>query len=238
MSVSGRSALHDALARQGAQFDERTAYMIPADFGDDAGEVAALREAAGLVDQSFRIKLALYSSDMAAPFATLAPGAAAPEPNRASVAFSGGGPLSGLGPFQALGMTLDEALLIFADPPRDRFVLTAGAEPPGMVMVDVTSAYCDMLVSGPAARGVLARLADIDLRAESLPDRALAQCPVAGVRCIVLRQDRPAGGDGFTVLAPREFGEFVFDALMTAGGPLGLRLVGRRALQSTGGQDT
>jgi len=220
--VSGRSALHTVLERHHACFDTNTSYLTPSGFGDVQAEVIAMRETACLIDESFRAKFVLHARDMVNALATLNSEIIAPGPNRATKFGTD---------FVVLRLTLDEALLIFnGEPPANIFEST-GVEPEKIAQVDVTAAYCHIRVVGPVAIPVLARLTEIDLRDQNLPDMALVQCAVAGVRCVVLREDSFEDVCEYSILAPREFGEYVFNALMNAGSSLGLQLAGSRARQ-------
>ena len=181
-----------------------------------------MREAACLIDESFRAKFVLHARDMVNALAALNSEIIAPGPNSATK----------LGrDFVVLRLTLDEALLIFnGKPPANTSQLTR-AESEEIALVDVTAAYCHIRVIGPVAIAVLSRLTETDLREQNLPDMALVQCAVAGVRCVVLREDSFEGLCEYSVLAPREFGEYVFNAFMNAGSSLGLQLAGSRARQ-------
>ncbi|HEX9259592.1 MAG TPA: FAD-dependent oxidoreductase, partial [Acidimicrobiales bacterium] len=104
-----------------------------------------------------------------------------------------------------------------------------GANAPSDVWVrDVTSALACFALWGPRAREVLANACDDDLSFGYLQARQLA---VAGVPCTALRVTY-VGEMGWELYSPTEYGLRLWDALMEAGGPLGLRPAGYRAIDA------
>lgn len=220
--IPGRSALHTVLERHHACFDTNSSYLTPSGFGDVQAEVVAMRETACLIDESFRAKIVVHAHAMENALAALHPEIIAPSQNRATKLGTD---------FVVLRLTLDEVLLIFNGEPPANIFQSTGVEPEKIAQVDVTAAYCHIRIVGPVATPILARLTETDLREQNLPDMALIQCAVAGVRCIVMREDVFEGLCEYSVLAPREFGEYVFSAFMNAGSSLGLQLAGSQARQ-------
>jgi heterotetrameric sarcosine oxidase gamma subunit len=119
-------------------------------------------------------------------------------------------------------------------PPEERDAATQEIEAlasghPCARLTDVTSVHAAFHLWGPRSRDVLCRLTSLDLSDGSLPDRGCAQAGLAQVRAIFLRRDAddlPC----FRLLVAREYGEFVWDALMHAGRELGIVPLGLDAL--------
>lgn len=98
-------------------------------------------------------------------------------------------------------------------------------------LIDVTSAYATLVLMGPAARRILASISRDDLSPAAFPfGRARAihagGCPVRALRVTYV------GELGWELHVPTEFAARLYDALLAAGEPHGLRLGGYRAIES------
>jgi sarcosine oxidase subunit alpha len=95
-------------------------------------------------------------------------------------------------------------------------------------VTDMTSVYAALLRVGNDSRDVLNRLTALDVSDDAMPDLSCAQTGLAHVHAIVLRQDV---GEvlAYLLLAGREYGEYVWDALMHAGQGFGIVPFGLRA---------
>jgi glycine cleavage system aminomethyltransferase T len=99
-------------------------------------------------------------------------------------------------------------------------------EPP-LDATDVTSVYANLLLIGPRARDVLAKLTSLDC--ESLADKSCAQTSVAHTHAILMREDvnsLPA----FHILVSREYSESVWESILHTGHEFDLAPFGLRAL--------
>jgi glycine cleavage system aminomethyltransferase T len=63
-----------------------------------------------------------------------------------------------------------------------------------------------------------------------MPDRRCVESSLARVPAMILRFDRQ-GTLAYEILVPRDFGEYVWEALLDAGAPLAVRAVGAAALE-------
>ena len=112
----------------------------------------------------------------------------------------------------------------------------AGNDPASCVHVtDVTSVYAALLLAGPQSREVLHRLTDTDVSETAMPNLKAAQGGLAHVAAILLRAD--VGGapavphvPAFWLLVGREYGEYVWEAIMHAGRQFGMVPFGVTAL--------
>ncbi|MCW5707879.1 FAD-dependent oxidoreductase [Shinella sp.] len=96
---------------------------------------------------------------------------------------------------------------------------------------DVTEDFGTLSLMGPKARDVLAALADADVSNAGFPFGHVREIVLAGHVVRALRVTY-VGELGWELHVPIESIGTVFDALMTAGAPFGIRPVGYRALES------
>ena len=96
-------------------------------------------------------------------------------------------------------------------------------------VTNVTAAWCGVNIAGPNSRAVLAELCDdVDLSPEAFPSMGVRTGHVAGIPARLLRVGF-VGELGYEIHAPASQGEALWDALMAAGAPLGLRPFGVEA---------
>jgi sarcosine oxidase subunit alpha len=83
-------------------------------------------------------------------------------------------------------------------------------------VTDVTPVYAALLIAGPKSRDVLHKLTEIDVSDAAMLDLSCSQTGLAHVHAIFIRQDM---GDllSYRLLVGREYGEYIWDALMHAG---------------------
>ncbi|MCI0428954.1 MAG: 2Fe-2S iron-sulfur cluster-binding protein [Rhodospirillales bacterium] len=96
-------------------------------------------------------------------------------------------------------------------------------------IANVTAAYAGANIAGPRSREVLQKLcSDVDLSPGSFPYLGVRLGTVAGVSCRLLRVGF-VGELGYEIHMPAHCGEHVWDALMAAGKPFGIRPFGVEA---------
>ena len=96
-------------------------------------------------------------------------------------------------------------------------------------VANVTSAYCGINVAGPQSREVLQRLCNgIDLSPDAFPYMGVREGNVAGIPVRLLRVGF-VGELGYEIHAPQHSGEALWDALIDAGTPQGIRPFGVEA---------
>ncbi len=98
-------------------------------------------------------------------------------------------------------------------------------------LVDVTEAFGTLSLMGPMARAVLEQVTATDVSNSAFPFGHVRILPIAGAEVRALRVTY-VGELGWELHVPLEKTGDVFDALMAAGAPFGLRPVGYRALES------
>lgn len=101
---------------------------------------------------------------------------------------------------------------------------------------DVTSSFTAIQIAGPHSRDLLRKLIALDLRPAQFPDLSCAQGSLAGIHTLVIRADIQAHM-AYQVYCGREFGEYLWDALLDAGQEFGARpfgLAAQRQLHTRG----
>jgi 4-methylaminobutanoate oxidase (formaldehyde-forming) len=98
-------------------------------------------------------------------------------------------------------------------------------------VTDVTSGYAQLNIQGPRSREVLARLTSADVSNEAFPFRAVREIDIGYARVLCIRITY-LGELGYELYVPAEHAVAVYDEVMTAGEPLGLRPAGLKALAS------
>jgi sarcosine oxidase, subunit alpha len=225
-----RSSIHHRHRELGGRIqwagDWRRAY----DYGDPDAEVLAVHESAGLIDVSTLGKL-LVRGPQAGEFLDRL------YPNR----------MSTLGPGRVrYGVLTSDAGRIMDDGTTSRlddetFYVTTTSSGAGAVeqwfswwladwkmdvtLTDITQALSAVNLAGPKARDILSRLTDLDVTPEGFTYLDAKQARVAGVPCLLLRIGF-VGELGYEIHFPAAYGEDLWDALLTAGAPEGIKPFG------------
>ncbi len=99
------------------------------------------------------------------------------------------------------------------------------------VVTDVTSGYAQLNVQGPRSRELLQSLTSVDLSNEAFPFRAARQVDIGFARALCVRITY-LGELGYELYVPAEQALHVYDRVVAAGGEVGLRHAGLKALAS------
>jgi sarcosine oxidase subunit alpha len=97
-----------------------------------------------------------------------------------------------------------------------------------VVVTNVTAAYAGVNIAGPRSREVLSRLTDLDLSREAFPYLGVRLGKVAGIPARIMRVGF-VGELGYEIHVPSSMGEALWDALIAAGRPDGIRPFGVEA---------
>ena len=103
-------------------------------------------------------------------------------------------------------------------------------------LTNVTSNFTAIQIAGPLSRDLLRKLTALDLRPAQFADLSCAQGSLAHIHALVLRTDIQAHL-AYQVYCGREFGAYVWDALLDAGQEFGARpfgLAAQRQLHAQG----
>ena len=248
-----KSALHDRLAAAGACFGEVAGFERANWFGapgtqpryeysygrqnwfeHSAAEHQAVRERVGLFDQSSFAKFVLRGRDATAVLGRICANDVDVPIGR--VVYTQW--LNARGGIEAdLTVTreAEEAYLIVtscATQTRDfTWLCRSLPSTAHAVAVDVSSAYAVLALMGPHSRELLATLTDADLSTAAWPF-ATSQIIDLGYARVRASRITYVGELGYELYIPTEFAQSVFDLIVSAGAPFGLRLAGYHALNS------
>ncbi len=248
-----RSPLHDRLEAAGACFGELAGWERPNWFAPEgvapryeyaygrqnwfpysAAEHRAVREAAGLFDQSSFGKILVTGRDAEAALQRLCAADVAVAPGRivyTAMLNERGGIEADL---TVTRLAEDRYLVVTAAATvrRDLHWIRRHLDPGRPVAAeDVTPAWATLAVMGPRSRDLLAPLADADLGPEAFPFGRAREINIAGVRALLLRITY-VGELGWELHVPAECAVALYDALIEAGAGHGLRHAGFHALDS------
>jgi 4-methylaminobutanoate oxidase (formaldehyde-forming) len=98
-------------------------------------------------------------------------------------------------------------------------------------LIDVTSAYAVLSLMGPRARDILTAVTRDDVSNAAVPFGTMREIVIEGATVRALRVTY-VGELGWELHIPSESASVVYEALMTAGAPLGLVNAGYRAIES------
>jgi len=98
-------------------------------------------------------------------------------------------------------------------------------------VTDVTSGYGQLNIQGPKSRELLQSITSVDLSNEAFPFRTVREIDIGLARVMCIRITY-AGELGYELNIPSEQAVHVYDRLVEAGEPFGLRHAGLRALAS------
>ncbi len=202
---------------------------LPERFTDPVEEYQAVREKAGLIDLSFRVQVRMTGEDrisflqgmISNDVKALQPGTGC----AATLLTEQGRIVADLRVY-----ALDNALLLDVDArvrekmieALSRFIIADDVE-----MEDLSEQQVTFAVQGPTAAQILAT-AGLSLSLDKPFQHQ--EVKLAGITARVIRVS-DTGEEGYEVLAPVEYAEQCWTALLHAGEPLGLRPVGLAALQ-------
>jgi dimethylglycine dehydrogenase len=102
---------------------------------------------------------------------------------------------------------------------------------PGMTLRSLRAELAGLAIAGPRARDVLSRLCAEDVDSSAMPFLAARPLRIAGAPVTAIRISF-TGELGYELWMPTAHQRAVFEALVDAGTPLGLRLFGARALNA------
>jgi 4-methylaminobutanoate oxidase (formaldehyde-forming) len=98
-------------------------------------------------------------------------------------------------------------------------------------VTDVTSGYAQLNVQGPRSRDVVQAVTSCDMSNEAFPFRDAREIDIGFARVLCVRITY-LGELGYELYVPAEQALHVYDRLLAAGEPVGLRLAGLKALAS------
>ncbi len=202
-------------------------------FGHWAAEHHATREGVILMDMSFMAKFLVQGRDSARVLEQISANQVAAEPGRITYTQW----LNERGTIEAdLTVTMlgDEEFLVVASDTAHRHAHTWMRRHFGdahAFVTDVTSGYAQLNVQGPGSRELLQAVTSADLSNEAFPFRTARYIDIGFARVLCVRITY-LGELGYELHIPAEQAVAVYDRLVAAGEPLGLRHAGLKALAS------
>ncbi len=210
------SPLHALHLRAGAVMTDVAGWQVVQRYGNVEDELHAALESAGVCDISGRSVVNIKSFGLDDVLGERSPAIGTVFRDRCSV---------------IARLTAEEALAI--GPPSAGGILQTefeSAGDPRRYVIDVTSGLAGLAIVGPRSRDVLAALTDLDLRDRSMPDGSCAQAGFAQVHGTLLRLDS-GGAAAYELYVAREYGVYMWEAVLEALGPGGGGAFGAEALQ-------
>jgi glycine cleavage system aminomethyltransferase T len=192
-------------SRRGAVFVEEAGWEIPASYGDDAAERAAIREGVAIADITARAKVDIRGDLPAELFA----------------------------PAGAIVARVSREWAVILGEPDTEAALMRATEPlagPRTMVTEVTHLFSGFALVGPRLPEVIERATSWDLA--TLARGEATGAPIAEVRALVLRRDIAAVV--LEVYVATELARYVWEALSGIVGGLGGAPVGWQALRAEG----
>lgn len=248
-----RVPLHDRFITAGAAMAERIGWEVPM-FYDPSGagwsqeaslrwkpwsshireECLAARDAAVLIDQSMYAKLLVQGPDAVHALNRVC-GAEMDVDVGISVYTQFLNRKGGIEADVTVTRIARNSFMVVTGHPsqmRDQYWIKAHADPDWRFeLFDATSAQCLLALHGPKAREILQSISTDDLSNDALPFGAAREIDVAHARGWVIRRSF-LGELGYEMMFPTEFAHNVYDALLVAGKPYGLRHMGMFAMNA------
>lgn len=247
------SALHDRLAARGAYFRDVSGwegadwYAPPGveakvdslSWGRQpwfpywAAEHRAAREGVILMDMSFMAKFMVQGREAGALLERLSANRVDGEPGRITYTQW----LNEDGKLEAdltVSKLDEQRYLVVASDTAHRHVETRMRrhfEQGHAFVTDVSSGYAQINVQGPRSRELMQALTSVDLANEVFPFRTVREIDLGYARVICVRITY-LGELGYELYVPTEQATHVYDRIVAAGEPLGLRHAGLKALAS------
>lgn len=219
------SAIQPRHVSLGATLAEMDGWRMPSRYSTAEEETEQLTTTGGICDISSRGKLTLHGEIDAQVSKALGQ----PGPHKTgtvgTIAHSNGDVV-------IARLAADEGLLLTAGRSKDLAEMLEDGEACSHT-VDMTSVLAGLAIAGRGAQSVLVALTEIDVSAVAFPDLSCAQGMVAEMRATLLRADR-GGVPGYELYFGRDYGEYMWDAVLEAGEPAGVGPVGTEALAGLG----
>lgn len=245
--------VHDRLRASGGVFAERIGWELPMYFDESGGgwqdrpsigiqywsefverECLAAQDAAVLLDQSMYGKLLVQGPDAVKALNRVC-GADLDIPVGTSVYTQFLNPRGGIEADVTVTRIEPGKFLVVTGHPsqiRDRAWIEMHADPSWRFEIfDATAAYALLTIHGPRSRDILQSLTRDDLGNEAFPFGAAREIDLAYARLWAIRRSF-VGELGYELLVSTEFATGVYDAILDAGRPLGLRHMGMFAMGS------
>ena len=228
-----RSAIHYMHLALGASMVDRDGWQQPAHFGSVEADEKHLREAVGLFDISPRAKFVIKGDQLDQLVSRVFPTASIPDVGEISLEAPAGGNNEAITVLCRLAG--DEILCVApaGSAPRLAEVLKDDSGQCAHAL-DISSGLAGVAIAGPLANRLLGILSELNTSNSAFPSLRCAQSQFADIHGTLLRVDH---GDllSYQLYFPREFGEYMWDAMVEAAGLYGGGPVGFEAWEAVAG---
>lgn len=213
--------------QHGAHMAEVFGWKRVIDYGDPKAEVAAILSSVGLSDLTLLTKIDVQGRQT---------------PDVLEERFGRIPEVGECAP--ALNAEVSRSLTYIARLTRERFIVLdspeegarlyksladAGAGDACVHATDITSAYAVLQLAGPTSTELMKRLCSV--RVDGVTSDRCFQCPVVGIRALVIRRDM-GNVPCWLLLVSRDFGEYAWECVYSAGHEFGIRPFGTAAEQA------
>ena len=224
------SSMHHKHLELGAEIVESDGWQRPARYASVDQELEHIQNAVGICDVSPVGKLNIQGEGLDLFLSAAFPGIELPSIGSVTQYSTESG--LAVGEVKLLRLASDE-LLVLIRPNMVSIVFQSLEENPDQCAhaIDVTSGLAGVRIIGPSSQQLLSSITEIDLSAEAFPDLSCAQIKAAEIHNTLLRSDLK-GLPAYDVYFGREFGEYMWDALLETGEeydvkPIGFEAIGR-----------
>ena len=217
-----KSVFHHEQLAIGAHVVDRDGWRQPAYYSSVDRESRLLNEGAGVCDISPIGKLLLQGCDLEDSLEKILPVDEVPAVGEVrQISLPAHGRLARL--------TADE-FLVLCEPAKLPEWTTALGEGLGdcIHLLDRTSGLAGVRLTGPGSDQLLSKLTELDTSPEAFPNLSCAQTRCAEIHGTLIRTDL-GSLPSYDLFFPREFGEYMWDALFEAGEEFGVAAVGFEA---------
>lgn len=229
------TAMHASHRELGAEFVFRDGWKLPSHYSSIDEEVSRATSGGGIFDISPIGKLSFQGADV---LAELPRALALPEPLTVGKAVKCASPTASEDSRESVtvaALTYDEALVLTSPGSRESVAETLIEQLAGCLhLIDLTSAWAGVGALGPRVREAMARIADLDLDPERFIDGSCAQVKSAEVHTLIARGD-VAGHYACQIYVTRDYGEYIWDALLHGGRGVGVSAIGIEAFEQISG---
>lgn len=245
-----RVPLHDRLRAAGAQMAERIGWEVPMYYGKDwrdapsirwkpwsghmRDECLAARDAAVMLDQSMYAKIMVQGPDAVRALNHVC-GAEIDVTVGTSVYTQFLNARGGIEADITVTRMSDTCFMVVTGHPsqmRDQFWIRTNADPAWQFEIfDATSGFGLLTLHGPRARDILEAISSDNLSNDAFPFGSAREIDIAHARGWAIRRSF-LGELGFELLAGTEFLPGIYEALLEAGLPHGLRHMGMFAMNA------
>jgi sarcosine oxidase subunit alpha len=212
--------------QHGAHMTEISGWKRVVDYGDPKAEVAAIQSSVGLYDTTPLTKIDVQGRHSARMLEGLG---RIPEVGGCAPAVSA--QASGTSAYIA---RLTQERFIILGSPEDgaqlcKRLTDAAADDVCVHVTDITSAYAVLQLAGPMSTNLLKKLGSA--RIDSMTTGRCLQAPLARVNVLLVRRD-VSNVPAWLLLVSRDFGEYVWECVLSAGHEFGIRPFGTAAEQA------